>query len=724
MRFPPVLLIALFITLLPAQDRQPPSQGYTGWSAYGGGNFDHIRYSRLAQIHRGNVARLKPAWRYDTGDAFKESEMQCNPIVVDGVMYVTSPKLRVIALDAATGRELWAFNPSPETPVRSKMRNRGVMYWTNGKISRVYFSFRNWLYALDAKTGKPAPDFGRAGRIDLRDGLGRPAGDLSITVTTPGVVWKDKLILGSLVSEGLPAAPGHIRAFDARTGKQRWIFRTIPNPGEFGYDTWPKDAWRYIGGANSWSGMALDAKRGLVFVPTGSAAFDFYGANRAGDNLFANCLLALKADTGARVWHFQFVRHDVWDRDLPAPPSLVTVRRDGRLIDAVAQLTKSGHVFVFDRETGKSLFPLQEIDVPVDGVDGEVLSPKQVLPLAPPPFARQQVTEGILTNRSPEARAASLERFRQVRSGPQFTPPSLEGTIIFPGFDGGAEWGGGTFDPETGLYYVNSNEMAWILRLVPRAAAATRTTGGRLYRRNCASCHGANLEGSASGFPALKEIGARRSETAVSSVIAKGAGRMPGFAHLGAAAVEALTRFLVANENKEVVIDDKAAVLPIDLKYDHDGYNKFLDPDGYPAVAPPWGTLTAIHLDNGEFAWRIPFGEFPELVAQGLRNTGSENYGGGVVTAGGLLFIGATNADNKFRAFDKLTGDLLWETTLDAAGNATPAVYEVKGRQYVVIGAGGGKWRGHSGGAYYAFALPEEEIRSEPGNAGTPARPR
>jgi quinoprotein glucose dehydrogenase len=724
MRFPILAVFTVLALPLPAQQRSAPRAGYSGWSMHGGGNSDHIHYSQLAQIHRGNVAKLRQIWRYDTGDAFPESEMQCNPILAGGILYVTSPRLRVIALDPATGRELWSFNPSPGQPVRGKMRNRGLMYWSAGKTSRVYFSFRNWFYALDAKTGKPAPEFGRGGRIDLREGLGRPAEDLTITVTTPGVVWKDMLILGSLVSEGLPAAPGHIRAIDARTGRQRWIFHTIPQPGEFGYETWPRDAWKYIGGANNWSGMSLDARRGLVFIPTGSAAFDFYGANRAGDNLFANCLLALDANTGKRVWHFQFVRHDVWDRDLPVAPSLVTVRRDGKLVDAVAQLTKSGHVFVFDRETGKSLFPLQEIDVPADGVDGEVLSPRQVLPLDPPPFARQQVTEDILTNRTPEARAAVLERFRKLRSGPQFTPPSLEGTIIFPGFDGGAEWGGGAFDPETGLYYVNANEMAWILRLVPRERAQSRTTGRRLYLRNCASCHRADLSGNASGFPSLKDIGSRRSPEAVAAVIAKGAGRMPGFAHLGDAAVDALTRFLVANEDKEVTLDEKAAALPIDLKYNHDGYNKFLDPDGYPAVAPPWGTLTAINLDTGKFEWRIPFGEFPELVAQGLRNTGSENYGGGVVTAGGLLFIGATNADNKFRAFDKATGELLWETTLDAAANATPAVFEAGGRQIVVIGAGGGKWRGHSGGSYYAFALPESEISREAKTAGTRARPR
>ena len=304
--------------------------------------------------------------------------------------------------------------------------------------------------------------------MDLREGLGRDPKLQSISATTPGVVYKDLLILGSIVSEDLPASPGDIRAFDVRTGRIRWTFHTIPRPGEYGYETWPKDAWTYIGGVNDWAGMSLDEKRGWVFAATGSASFDFYGANRLGDDLFANCVIALKADSGERVWHFQGVRHDLWDRDFPAAPTLVTVKRDGQPIDAVAQITKSGFVFVFDRETGRPLFPIEYRPVPASDVDGEVTAATQPLPLRPAPFARQMLTPDIVTTRTPEAHQAVLEQLQTLRSGGQFTPPSLQGTVVFPGFDGGGEWGGPAFDPETGVLYVNSNEMAWILRLVPR----------------------------------------------------------------------------------------------------------------------------------------------------------------------------------------------------------------------------------------------------------------
>jgi quinoprotein glucose dehydrogenase len=457
-----------------------------------------------------------------------------------------------------------------------------------------------------------------------------------------------------------------------------------------------------LGGANNWSGMALDAKRGLVFVPTGSASYDFYGANRAGDNLFANSLLALKADTGKRVWHFQFVRHDVWDRDLPAPPSLVQIRRNGKVIDAVAQITKSGHVWVFDRDSGKPLFPYREVEVPDSDVDGEVLSRKQVLPLVPEPFARQELTEDMLTNRTPEAHEAALERFRKVRSGPQFTPPSFEGTVVFPGFDGGGEWGGAAWDPETGILYVNSNEMAWILRIVPRGERRSTTSGKVLYAQQCSGCHRPDMLGTPPEFPSLVGVAGRRTAAQIGEVIRKGAGRMPGYAQLGDVAVEAIQKFISTGE--DVPVRTEAAVAKPLLKYNTDGYNKFLDADGYPAIAPPWGTLNAINLHTGKYEWKIPFGEFPELAAKGMRNTGTENYGGPVVTAGGLVFIGATNHDRKLRAYDKLNGKLLWQTSLPAAGNATPAVFEVKGKQIIVIAAGGGKSK-HSGGSYVAYAL-------------------
>jgi len=673
------------------------------WSVYGGGP-ESIRYSTLDQINRGNVASLEIAWTYDTGDAFQDSEMECNPVVVNGLLYATTPKLRLIALDAATGRLRWSFDPRQNEWPFGKARNRGVTYWADGADQRIFLPASHWLYALDARTGAPIKSFGVDGRVDLRQGLGRPAEEMSISATSPGIVYKDLLIMGSIVSETLPASPGDIRAYDARTGKIRWTFHTIPHPGEIGYDTWPKDAWQYIGGVNNWAGMSLDEKRGLVFVPTGSASFDFYGSNRKGDDLFANTLLALKAETGERVWHFQAVHHDLWDRDFPAPPNLVTVQHEGHPVDAVAQVTKSGHVFLFERQTGKPLFPIEQRPVPATEVEGEATAAEQPLPLKPPPFARPIFNADMATNRTPEAHAAVLARLRQVRSAGQFVPPSLEGTVIFPGFDGGAEWGGAAFDPASGLLYVNANEMPWILRLV-ESPQGRKTTGRGLYNARCAGCHRQDRKGSPPEFPSLVEISTRRTREQIAAIVHDGSGRMPAFAQLPPDAVSAIVAYVATGEDLAVA-GTAPSPWPIEQKYRHDGYNKFLDPDGYPAVEPPWGTLNAIDLNKGEIAWKIPFGEYPELAAKGLRHTGSENYGGPVVTAGGLVFIAATNHDRKFHAFDKATGELLWETLLPAAGNATPATYEVNGRQFVVVAAGGGKSGAPSGGSYVAFALP------------------
>ncbi len=671
------------------------------WLVYGGGP-ESTRYSTLKQINRENVRNLKVAWIFDSGDAYPGSEMQCNPLVINGVLYATTPKLNVIALNAATGNLLWRFDPHQGRKVLGKIRNRGVTYWSDGKQGRIFVSVRQYLYSLDAESGKPITTFGASGRVDLRENL-RPGEKELVSITTPGIIYKDILIVGSITSETLPTPPGDIRAYDVRTGKLRWTFHTIPRAGEFGYETWPKEAWKYIGSANNWTGMALDTKRGLVFVPTGSAADDFYGANRAGDNLFANCLIALKADTGERVWHFQAVRHDVWDRDFPSPPTLVRLKRNNRQVDAVAQTTKSGHVYVFERETGKPCFPIEYRKYPESEIEGEVTAETQPLPTKPEPFARQRLTVDILTERTPEAHHAVLDRFKRLRSGGQFIPGSLEGTIIFPGYDGGAEWGGSAFDPETGLLYVNSNEMAWILTMVKSHRAAGRLNGKELYSKECASCHGADLSGAPPEFPSLRLIDERYTELELMTLLFQGSGRMPSFARLSRDGVKAVLDYVIKGEEKNVVAD---ALSPIEMKYRSDGYKKFLDPDGYPAVRPPWGTLNAIDLNTGEYAWRMPLGEYPELVAKGIRNTGSENYGGPVATAGGLIFIGATCYDKKFRALDKKTGKLLWETVLPAAGNATPATYEVNGRQFVVIAAGGGKSKDPSGGSYVAFSLP------------------
>ncbi|HEX8030057.1 MAG TPA: pyrroloquinoline quinone-dependent dehydrogenase [Vicinamibacterales bacterium] len=663
--------------------------GNTNWSINGGeGN---IRFSPLTQVNKSNVKSLQVAWTYDSHDAFKDSEMQSNPIVVGGVLYATTPTMKVVAVNAETGVEIWKFDPSGGAGARTRFRHRGVAVHAD----RVFVTYRNFLFALDKKDGQPIASFGSNGRIDLREGLGKPAEGLSVSASTPGVVFEDLLILPSSVPETLPGTPGHIRAFDVKTGKQRWIFHTIPQPGEFGYDTWPKEAYVLSGGANAWAGVTVDHKLGMVFAATGSASFDFYGTTRHGDNLFANCVVALDARTGKRVWHFQGLKHDVWDWDFPAPPSLVTVKRNGQSVDAVAQVTKFGEVFVLDRRTGASLFPIEYRKAPPSSIDGEKLAEAQPYPTKPPPFARQGLTEAMLTTRTPEAHAAVLERFRKMKSG-YLTPPSFEGTIVFPGFDGGAEWGGAAFDPDSGLLFVNSNEMPWIIKLIPNNDTS-------LYNSKCATCHREDRTGGPQA-PSLVNVGQKLSCDEIAAIVRQGTGRMPAFPDMGARNINDVAEFLITGVDKGK--DPKLAADPSHLKYRSDGESIFLDPDGYPAITPPWGTLNAIDLNEGTIRWKIPFGEFPELAAKGMRNTGSDNYGGPVVTASGLVFIGATNFDKKFRAYDKLTGELLWETTLPAAGNATPSIYSLNGRQYIVIACGGGKNGAPSGSSIVAFALP------------------
>ena len=683
--------LALSIPLALSQNVR--ETGMQDWPAYSGGPAN-IHYSPQAQINRSNVKQLEIAWTFDTGE---QGGLQTSPIIVGGVLYGITPTQNVFALNAATGKLLWKFNPG----INGTQPDRGLAYWSSQKDKRILVGIMYFLYALDAATGKPVPSFGNRGRVDLREDLGRNPESQSVVLTTPGIVYKDLIIVGGRNPETLPAPPGDIRAYDVRTGKLRWSFHTIPRRGEFGYETWPKDAWKYSGAANNWAGMALDSQRGIVYVPTGSAAFDFYGANRIGDNLFADCLLALNAETGERIWHFQGVKHDLWDRDFPSPPALLTVKRGSQKVDAVAQTTKQGFVYLFDRASGKPLFPIEYQKYPPSTVPGEAAASDQPLPARPAPYARQLLTEEMLTNRTPEAHQWALEHFRKFRSEGQFVPFSVGlDTVIFPGFDGGAEWGGPAVDAETGILYVNANEMAW-------TGALAENTGENspkaIYLSQCGVCHGEKLAGSPPAIPSLIAVGARLAPAQIASAIKNGKGRMPGFPNLSGDRLFALVDFLTSGETKELSSPEPP---PPGMNYRFTGYQRFLDPDGYPAIAPPWGTLSAIDLNTGEYVWKINLGEYPELAAKGMKNTGTENYGGPIVTAGGLLFIGATSFDKKFRAFDKSTGELLWETTLPFAGNATPATYAANGRQYVVIAAGGGKdSKSPSGGVYVAFKL-------------------
>ena len=499
-----------------------------------------------------------------------------------------------------------------------------------------------------------------------------------------------------------PAAPGYVRAYDLRTGAIRWTFHTIPKPGELGHDTWPADAWKTVGGANAWSGISVDEARGLVFLPIGSPAWDFWGGDRHGAGLFGNCVLALRAATGERAWHFQLVHHDLWDRDPPQAPVLATVTRGGRPRDAVVQATKSGHVFVFDRETGEPLFPVEEPPFPSSDLVGEETWPTQPIPVLPKPFARQLLTEAELTDRTPEAHAAVVERFRRVRSGGQFVPPSTQGTVIFPGFDGGAEWGGSAYDPRTHVLYVNSNEMAWILEM-KELTGGEGPLGARVYAQHCTVCHGVDRRGDPQHqFPPLDNLAQKLKHEDVARLVEHGKGVMPSFGFLSGNEIEAVASHVLGEKENDHGAGEAAQA---GRPYTHLGYNRFLDPDGYPAVRPPWGTLNAIDLDTGETRWSVPLGELPELRARGMAPTGTENYGGPIVTDGDLVFVAATK-DEMFRAFDQQTGRVLWQAKLPAGGYATPATYEVNGRQYVVIAAGGGKMGTKSGDAYLAFALP------------------
>lgn len=692
--------VFLFVIVAGMAAAQTPDK-YRGWQAVGGGT-ENIHYSSLNQVNTQNVTSLKVAWEYDSNDAYPGSDIQCNPIVIDGVMYVTTPKLRVAAVDAATGKEIWSF--SGLHGGRAPHPNRGLTYWTDGQDARIFVTLGSDLIGLDAKTGKAASGFGVDGKVDLRAAFDPPLKDTSLSVTSPGVIYRDLIILGSSVSETLPATPGDIHAYDVRTGKLRWTFHTIPHPGEFGYDTWPPNAWKTSGAANNWAGLVVDVKRGLAFIPTGSPAFDFYGPDRIGNDLFGDTLICLDAETGKRKWHFQAVRHDVWDLDFPSAPLLVRCRYQGKMVDAVAQAGKSGYLYVLDRETGKSLFPIVERPVPKSSVEGEVLAKSEPVPTKPEPFVRQDFEESTVTHRTEAAHDAVLKQLRTLDHGRLFVSPSLKGVIGFPGPAGGAEWGGGAFDPETHMYYINANELPWLIRLAPPSQVHQTAPASEIYQALCAACHGADRKGSPPEYPALDNVGGHLTDQQVSSMLHNGGGRMPSFASLGEPAIKGLQNYLLRNDDKEVAIKSQHDLNP-GLKYTTESFKKFLDPDGYPANTPPWGTLSAINLDTGDYAWKIPFGEYPELVAKGMKDTGSENHGGGVVTAGGLFIIGATHYDNKLRAFDKKTGKLLWETVLPFAANATPAIYELNGKEYIAVAMGGGRER-PSSGKFIAFALP------------------
>lgn len=696
-------IFALLYTLsfLACQQHQPP---HTNWNVYRGDNASS-GYSALQQINSSNVNQLELAWTYNCGDAREgnRSAIQCNPIIVNNKMYVTSPKLKLFALDPATGKELWKFDPFVNEEATGV--NRGVTYWQHEGDKRILFSAGPYLYALHADSGTLITSFGKNGKIDLREGLGRAPEKLAVWATSPGIIYGDLVIQGTALGEGYDAAPGFVRAYDVRTGKTAWTFHTIPQPGEFGYDTWDAAAYQTAGGTNAWAGMSLDEEKGIVYIPLGSPSFDFYGGNRLGENLFGNCLLALNAATGERIWHYQLVHHDLWDYDLPAPPVLLNVQHNNKKVEAVAQVTKMGMVFLFDRVTGKPLFAIEEKPVTQSSLAGEQAAPTQPFPVKPKPFVRQFFSDDDLAHLSDSSYTYLKEKIKFAKKGSIYIPPDTAGVVQFPGTRGGAEWGGASVDVETGIMYVNANEIPLLIKMkqVAMNAADTASPGEKIYTlNNCTMCHGADRKGTPV-YPSLLGLAQKYGAGQLSVLLQSGRGQMPAYPNLTAGDNEALVNFLLGREVKAKNTQSDTAATA--YRYIHNGWTTLADQDGYPGVKPPWGTLNAIDLNNGEILWQIPFGEYPELTQKGIPVTGTQNLGGAVVTAGGLLMIGATR-DEQFRIFDKTNGKLLWQYKLPAGGYATPATYTVDGEQYIVIAAGGGgKVGSPSGDAYVAFRL-------------------
>jgi len=590
-------------------------------------------YSPLNQITTANVNQLRPAWTFiihDKPAGSPPGRSECNPIIVDGVLFATSANQWAYAIDATTGKKVWSFDPLDGK--QGGEVNRGLTYWENGDDKRILMSANNFLFALNAKTGKLISTFGESGKVDLKIGLRDGDKNFYVSSTSPGIIYKNLIIMGCRVPDTYGAQPGFIRAYDCTTGKLVWTFHTVPYPGEPGYETWSPDAYKVVGGVNNWAGMSIDTKRGMVFLGLGSPSYDFYGKDRKGSNLYGNCVIALDAATGKHIWHFQTVHHDMWDYDLPAPPALVTINKNGKKVDAVAQITKQGFVFVFNRETGESLFPIEEKKVPASHLPDEEASPTQPFPLKPKPFARQSITEADLTNYSAADHDSLVKKFRSMRYEGLYTPPDLKGTLQLPGTRGGGEWGGGAFDPATNMFYIKSNDAPDLITIV----------------------RGTN---------------------------------------------QASTEQVTATSQLETV--DRHA--RPDQFVNSTGYKTWKDPDGNPAITPPWGTLNALNLATGEYEWQIPLGNDSLRQRTGLPETGQEGKAGPVVTAGGVLFISGTD-DRKLRALDKATGKLLWQTSLPAIANATACTYYVNGKQYVALSVGGTSE--NPSGFIMAFALP------------------
>jgi quinoprotein glucose dehydrogenase len=742
---------ALLVILVAAAGHQSghAQSGRTTWTDYGGSP-DNARHLTLNQIDRSNIAQLQVAWTYPTSDNIS---YVFNPVVVDNVIYVLARNNSLVALDATTGKEIWIHEGL------QGIAPRGINYWESKDRSdrRLLFQLNSYLQAIDARTGRSIATFGKNGAVNLREGLGRdPSTIVKTQSSNPGKVFENLIILGSAAGENYMAPAGDLRAYDVVTGALAWQFHTIPHPGEFGYETWPRDAWKYIGGVNTWGELTVDAERGIAYFPLGSPTYDFYGADRHGANLFGSSLLALNARTGKRMWHFQMVHHDLWDYDNVAAPQLTTVRRDGLTIDVVAQAGKTGFLYVFDRVTGEPLWPIEERRVPPSDIPGEQAWPTQPFPTAPPPFARQTLTAEdvnpyILT---PEQRDEWKKRIASARNQGLFTPPSLQDTISIPGAQGGANWGTTASDPSKGIVYVLSINVPSIYKLsteapVPGRGAAAGpqaiARGSALYREKCESCHGSDLRGDGN-YPSLVDITLRMGPEPLREVITGGRPGMPPNNDLIQADLAALVAFLGSPTSASgpggraagagsrgagggpvvasggapggrVVPPGRAGGMvgpdyPKDVKVPevrmYTGYGM----DGR-IVKPPYSTMTAYDLNTGTIKWQVPAGgDDVRVLAAGGKDSGYISQRTGIITtSAGLLFH--PGGDGTLRVYDSDTGRVLWTSELPAGSRGIPAMYEVNGRQFYVVNATAATEAGSrpTGGAprtkgYVAFALP------------------
>lgn len=687
----------LLILLVAACSSPVDEYNDPNWAAYQGGP-SRNQFKAFDEINSSNVHQLEKAWEYaSNGDDDLLGQIQCNPLIIDGILYGTSPGLKLFALNASNGEEIWTFDPSKYVDEQYGTGvNRGLSHWSGEGSNRILYTVGPNLFAVNTQTGTPILSFGNQGVVNLKKGLGRNIDKTYYGNNSPGTLYKNLLIVGGRTSEGADHAPGHIRAYNVLTGALTWIFHTIPPPGAYGSETWPDSAYWKSGGANAWSGFSIDHELEMVYAPTGSASFDFYGGDRHGQNLFANSIIALNANTGERIWHYQVRHHDLWDRDLPAPPNLITIQKDGREIKALAQITKSGDLFVLDRQTGAPIYPVEELPAEPSTLVGEKAWPTQPVPTVYPPFSRTTLSEADLPLRSDQAKSEALAAWDTIRWG-EFIPPAIQTKVLFPGMDGGGEWGGAAYDPQESWLFVNSNEMTWKFQFKEHEP---QSLGQSIYQTNCQTCHAANFKGNQlyGNIPDLRNVGKRLSKANIYNLLKKGRGIMPQFAKLSEQESEELIKYILGEES--TVKDSGSWPYP----YRFGGYGKFLASDGLPIIRPPWGQLTAIDMNEAKIVWQIPLGNIDSLQIPDYPVTGTENYGGPLVTSGGLVFIAATS-DEKMRAFDKKTGALLWEVNLPAAGYATPSTYLIDGKQYLVIACGGGKLDTPSGDKYVAYAL-------------------